>query len=91
MDKDQGIGLVILLGSILGIIVYGVLLFFFPAATLALTAFVGVAAIFLVLAWIGYTMASTPPPAPIETSEPTTPSEADNSGDTKPSSVSKKE
>ena len=91
MDKDQGIGLVILLGSILGIIVYGVLLFFFPSATLALTAFVGVAAIFLVLAWIGYTMASTPPPAPIETSEPTTPSEAENSGDTKPSSVSKKE
>jgi len=91
MDKDQGIGLVILLGSLLGILVYGVLLFFFPGATLALTAFVGVAAIFIVLAWIGYTMASTPPPAPIETSEPTTTSEAETSGDTKPSSGSKKE
>ncbi len=90
MDKDQGIGLVILLGSILGIIVYGVLLFFFPDETLALTAFVGVAAIFVVLAWIGYTMASTPPPAPIETSEPATPSKAETPGDTKSSSGSKK-
>ncbi len=91
MDKDQGIGLVILLGSILGILVYGVLLFFFMVQVLALTAFVGVAAIFVVLAWIGYTMASTPPPAPIETSEPTTPSAEETSGDTKPSSGSKKE
>jgi len=90
LDKDQGIGLVILLGSILGIIVYGVLLFFFSAQVLAVTAFVGVAGIFIVLAWIGYTMASTPPPAPIEATEPTTPSKAETSGDTKASSESKK-
>ena len=90
LDKDQGIGLLILLGSILGIIVYGVLLFFYMIQVLALTAFVGVAGIFVVLAWIGYTMASTPPPAPIEASEPTASSQPETSGDTAPNTEPKK-
>ena len=90
LDKDQGIGALILVGSIVGIIAYGALLYFFRIQILALTAFVGVAGIFIVLAWIGYTMASTPPPAPIEATEPTTPSKAETSKDTKSSSGSKK-
>ncbi len=90
MDKDQGIGLLILLGSIIGIIAYGALLFFYMIQVLALTAFVGVAAIFVVLAWIGYTMASTPPPAPIEAAEPTAPSQTETPGDAKPGSESNK-
>ena len=34
--------------------------------TVELSAFAAVSAVLLVLAWIGYTLASTPPPAPLE-------------------------
>jgi len=33
---------------------------------LKLTAFAAVLAVFSILAWIGYTLAATPPPKPIE-------------------------
>lgn len=68
MNKDQLLGAVILIGSILGIAVYFYLLFISPwsALILQLTAFVAVAAVLFILAWIGYTLASTPPPMPLE-------------------------
>lgn len=68
MDKDQIIGWAILLGSILGIAVYLYLTFLSPWAllTIQISAFVAVSAILLIMAWIGYTLATTPPPAPIE-------------------------
>jgi predicted DNA-binding transcriptional regulator len=64
---DRAIGGTILGASVLGIIIYGALLYL-PWAwewTLRLTAFLGVALLLGILAWIGYTMATTPPPEPI--------------------------
>ncbi len=69
MSKDQIIGLLLLIGSIIVIIVYGWIMFFVEAWSLLLlklTAFIGVAAVLGILAWIGYTLATTPPPKPIE-------------------------
>ena len=62
------IGALILVVSVIGIIVYGWILFFTEWKTLLLqiTGFVAVAAVLGILAWIGYTLATTPPPKPIE-------------------------
>jgi len=53
---------------VIGIIIYGWVLFFteWTILLLQLTGFVAVAAILGILAWIGYTLATTPPPKPIE-------------------------
>ena len=66
MSKDQGMGLALLVISILGIILYGWFVYGWPLVTLQVTAFVAVAGILVIVAWIGYTMATTPPPAPLE-------------------------
>jgi len=71
MNKDNVIGAVILLTSIAVIAIY-IWLIFFPPLTgldifiLKLTGSVAVAGVFGILAWIGYTLATTPPPKPIE-------------------------
>ena len=65
MANDRAIGSMILIGSVLGIIFYGVLVYYWPLLLLEITAFVAVAAILAILGWIGYTMATTPPPEPI--------------------------
>ncbi|HDD56681.1 MAG TPA: transcriptional regulator [Nitrososphaeria archaeon] len=68
MSRDQVIGALILVASVIGIIVYGWILFFteWTILLLQLTGFVAVATILGILAWIGYTLATTPPPKPIE-------------------------
>lgn len=67
LNKDQAIGAIILIASITGIVIYGWLLFFINALlVLQISAFIVVVAILGILAWIGWTMATTPPPAPIE-------------------------
>ena len=68
MEKDQAIGVVILAGSIIGIILYFWLVFLSPWSgfIMALTLFAAVAALLAILGWIGWTMATTPPPKPIE-------------------------
>jgi len=66
MSKDQLIGAVILVASVVGIVVYGWLLYLFSTLVLQVTAFVAVALILGILAWIGWTMATTPPPMPID-------------------------
>ncbi|MEM0117582.1 MAG: hypothetical protein QXV32_03975 [Conexivisphaerales archaeon] len=70
MNKDQGLGVVILIASILGILIYGGLVFFagfvISVWVLRITAFIAVAGVLAILAWIGYTLATTPPPQPIE-------------------------
>ena len=66
MNKDQGIGAVLLVASIAGIVVYAWLLFAYAILILQITAFVAVAAVLVIAAWIGWTMATTPPPAPLE-------------------------
>lgn len=66
MNKDQTIGTVLLIASIIGIIVYGFLIYSFPMIVLQLTGFLIVAGCLAVIGWIGYTLATTPPPKPIE-------------------------
>jgi predicted DNA-binding transcriptional regulator len=70
MSKDQIYGTLILLASIVGLIVYTVLLYFYPVVVLQITAFVAVALVLVIMGWIGYTMATTPPPAPLEVEPP---------------------
>jgi predicted DNA-binding transcriptional regulator len=68
LSRDRVIGGLIFILSILVILVYGWLLFFTEYFMIALqvTAFIAVAGILAILAWIGYTLATTPPPKPIE-------------------------
>ena len=66
MNKDQLIGLALLIGSIIGIIVYGYLLYTWAQIILQITAFLIVAGALAIVAWIGFTLATTPPPTPIE-------------------------
>jgi len=53
---------------VVGILLFGWLVFFSPwqVFILQLTAFVAVAAVLGILAWVGYALATTPPPKPIE-------------------------
>jgi len=68
LSKDQAIGLILLIAGVFGIVFYGWLVFLSEwfMLVLRLTGFVAVAAILAIISWIGYTMATTPPPKPIE-------------------------
>ena len=80
MSSDKNIGFLLLAIGVVGILVYGWLIFVAaPLLMLQITAFVAVAAVLGIIAWIGYTMATTPPPEPVtvtETSETSTTQEA---------------
>jgi len=65
MANDRVVGGAIFGGSVIGIILYAVLLIYAWEITIRVTAFIGVALLLAILAWIGYTMATTPPPEPI--------------------------
>ncbi len=76
MSKDQLLGVLILLGAVAVLGIYGWLIYaglswyaFFIVATVAVVGVMGI------IAWIGYTMATTPPPAPIEALDEKTSSE----------------
>jgi predicted DNA-binding transcriptional regulator len=75
MNKDQGIGAVLLVAGIVGILIYAWLLYAYAIVVLQITAFIAVAAVLVILAWIGWTMATTPPPAPLEPEPPATSAE----------------
>lgn len=71
MARDQTLGAVLLLGSVVGVVVYGWILFLPPLAgldllLLKLTGFIAVAGVLGIIGWIGYTLATTPPPKPLE-------------------------
>lgn len=70
MNKDQVIGGVIMAAAIVGIIVYAWILFFttqeWALILLEITAFIAVSGVLGILAWIGYTLATTPPPKSVE-------------------------
>lgn len=69
MAKDRAVGAALVVGAVLGIIIYGILMFYnggIALLVLKITAFVAVAAILVILGWIGYVMATTPPPMPLE-------------------------
>jgi predicted DNA-binding transcriptional regulator len=72
VSRDQTVGVLLCLGSVLGILAYGWLVFASEWAmlTLQLTGFIAVGAVLGILAWIGYTLATTPPPKPIEAETP---------------------
>jgi predicted DNA-binding transcriptional regulator len=65
MSRDQYLGVLMLVVGILVIIIYGWLDWMYPLRTLQVTAFIVVAAALAIVAWIGYTLATTPPPKPI--------------------------
>lgn len=73
MEKDQAIGALLFVACLAGIFVYAYLLYGYAVFVLQITAFIAVALILGILAWIGWTMATTPPPAPIEIEPPPTP------------------
>jgi predicted DNA-binding transcriptional regulator len=66
--NDKLLGCVIFLCSLLGIACYFYLVFLSPWALLVVqvSAFLAVAAVLVIMAWIGYTLATTPPPEPLE-------------------------
>lgn len=66
--NDRVIGVLLTAAGIAGIVVYGWLIFFtaWSILVMQITAFIAVAAVLGILAWIGYTLATTPPPKPIE-------------------------
>jgi predicted DNA-binding transcriptional regulator len=68
VSRDQTVGILLCLGSVLGILAYGWLVFASEWAMLVLqlTGFIAVGAVLGILAWIGYTLATIPPPKPIE-------------------------
>lgn len=68
MSNDRILGGAILVGSLAGIAVYFWLLFMSPWAmlTIQVSAIAAVGMVLLIIAWIGYTLATTPPPMPIE-------------------------
>ena len=68
MANDRALGGLIFLGSLAGIVVYYWLLFMSPWAdlTVKVSALLAVGMVLLIMAWIGYTLATTPPPMPLE-------------------------
>jgi len=68
VSKDQAVGALLLIVGVLGIVVYAYLVFLteYALLVLKLTGFVAVGGVLAILAWIGYTLATTPPPKPIE-------------------------
>jgi len=68
MSNDRTLGGAILVGSIAGIVIYFWLLFMSPWAwlTIQVSAFAAVGMVLIIIAWIGYTLATTPPPMPLE-------------------------
>ncbi|WP_052883157.1 transcriptional regulator [Thermoproteus tenax] len=68
MHRDKAVGAALVALGVVGILLYGWLVFLSPwsLAVLRATAFVAVAAVLGILAWVGYALATTPPPKPIE-------------------------
>src|SRR5271157_1228061 len=97
MSKDQSYGFVIFIISLIVAVVY-LVMFFAPFIgldprwefwALAIPVLLFVLLVLVISAWIGWTMLTTPPPAPLETTpEPATgqetkPEEGASSADTK--------
>jgi predicted DNA-binding transcriptional regulator len=84
MNKDQGIGAIILVGSVAGIVLYAWLIYTFTILVLQITAFIAVAGMLGIAAWIGWTMATTSPPAPFEPEPMSTQTETATKKEEKP-------
>ena len=68
MADDRTLGGIIMIGSIAGIVIYFWLLFFSPWCdiTIKISMFAAVGLVLLIIAWIGYTLATTPSPESLE-------------------------
>jgi len=68
LSKDQIIGIALMSASILAIIAYAWILFFteWTILLIQVTLMIAVVGILGIVAWIGYTLATTPPPKPLE-------------------------
>jgi predicted DNA-binding transcriptional regulator len=68
MSRDQVIGILLMLVAIIVIIAYAWILFFteWTLLLIQITLMIAVIAVLGIIAWIGYTLATTPPPKPIE-------------------------
>jgi predicted DNA-binding transcriptional regulator len=68
MNRDRVVGLGLLVGSIAVAVVYTwlTLLTEYWKLVIQLTAVVAVVGVCAIVGWIGYTLATTPPPKPIE-------------------------
>ena len=68
MSKDQGLGGLLMIGGLVGIVLYGWLVFFSAWSLLILevTGFVVVSGVLGIIVWIGYTLATTPSPTSLE-------------------------
>jgi len=70
MNRDKAVGIALLAISIAIIIAYTYIMFAAPDTIaillLKLTDVIAVAVVFGILAWVGYALATTPPPKPIE-------------------------
>jgi len=68
MNRDKAVGLALLVVSIVIIIAYAYVMFatHYAMFLLELTGVVAIAVVFGILAWVGYALATTPPPKPIE-------------------------
>ncbi len=75
LSKDQALGALIMIASIIVIIFYAFVDIYFPLIVLQITAFIAIAAVLVILAWIGYTLMTTPAPKPI-VEEPAKPADA---------------
>ena len=89
MVNDKSTGSLLLIIGLAGILIYGYLLFFYNESMttliLQITAFIAVAMILAIIAWIGYTMATTPPPEPLDMGEvPETTSSSEPTATEKP-------
>jgi predicted DNA-binding transcriptional regulator len=65
MANDKAVGGTLFIGSIVGVILYGLLMWFYWETTIRVTAFLAVALLLVIVGWIGYTMFTTPPPEPL--------------------------
>jgi predicted DNA-binding transcriptional regulator len=76
MARDRIIGAALVVGAVVGVIIYGLLMFAFGSKisllVLEISAFIAVLAVLAILGWIGYVMATTPPPVPLEPEPATT-------------------
>ena len=77
--NDKTLGYIIFIGSLLGIGCYFYLVFLSPWfwEVLQVSVFVAVASVLAIMAWIGYTLATTPPPMPLEDFVEETPEKLD--------------
>jgi len=68
MANDKILGGTIFIVSLAGVAIYFWLLFLSSWAwlTIQVSAFLAVAMMLFIIAWIGYTLATTPPPMPLE-------------------------